>query len=209
MAVVANFGSSNSAQSLSTSRLSAEASGFDVAQKEIRLVESGGEKVIFTATPELEESGTTLYIETSEGRMPSSLLIYMGSPSRNFNISAKLISRTTAEATTNFKYKALLQAWRMPLDAFGDGGIAGDDSGQTPRIIRLSGYGKQFMAIPTVVKSVNFTWPSDVDYIADISGNMVPIIWPVSVSLQEVHTIEDVKAFKYGDYKLGNLEEWS
>lgn len=179
-------------------------------QDEVRLVEAGGEKVIFKVTPELEESGQTIYVEISEGRMPASLLIYMGSPSRTFNISAKLVSRNVTEATQNFKYKSLLQAWRMPLNSSASGGISGDDSGATPRIIRLWGYGNIFKGIPTVIKSVNFSHPSDVDYISDDSGNKLPIIWPINISLQEAHTMEDIRnGFNYEQYKTGTLEEWS
>lgn len=195
-----------SPNNLSTSILAAESWGSDVFQNEVRLVESGGEMVVFKATPELEESGSTLYIQIDEGRLPASFLIYMGSPSRTFNINAKFISRTVEEADLAFKYKSLIQAWRMPLQAFGDGLLG---NGATPRVVRLWGYNKMFMGIPTVVRSYSFTHPSDVDYIADSNGNYIPIIWSVNISLLEAHTIEDIKAFDYGSYKMGELEEWS
>lgn len=180
-----------------------------LTQDEIRLVEASGQMVIFKVTPDLEESGQAIYTEINEGRMAATLLVYMGSPSRTFNISAKLVSRTVAEATQNFKYKSLLQAWRMPVNNDAGGGIVGDDKGATPRIVRLYGYGDMFMRIPTIVRSVNFTFPSDVDYISDSAGNMLPIVWPVNISLQEAHTMEDVKKFNYSSYKQGTLEEWS
>lgn len=175
----------------------------------IQLVEKGGKRVIFKASPEIDETGQALYVEVSEIRAPASLLLYMGSPSRTFNITGKFISRTRAEADTAFEYKSLLQAWRMPLDGFASGGLSGDDSGTVPRIVRLWGYGTQFNGIPTVVKSISISYPSDTDYILDSSGNDVPIVWPITVSLQEAHTMDDIKAFNYDSYKTGTLEEWS
>lgn len=180
-----------------------------ILQDEIRLVESSGAMVMFKVTPEIEESGQAIYTEINEGRMAATLLVYMGSPSRTFNISAKLVSRTTEEATQNFKNKSLLQAWRMPVNNSAGGGIAGDGEGATPRIVRLYGYGDMFIGIPTIIRSVNFTLPSDVDYIPDNNGNMLPIVWPVNISLQEAHTMEDVKKFDYEKYKTGTLVEWS
>lgn len=157
--------------------------------------------VIFYASPEVEESGQTIYISMDDIRSPASLMIWMGSPSRTFSINAKLISRTVAEAADSVRQKNLLQAWRMPL-----GGGIGQSS--VPSIISLNGYGGQFQNIPTVVQSVSFSFPTDVDYIT-VGKFDVPIVWPVSVVLREFHTKNDMEGFDYNAYKSGTLDKWN
>jgi hypothetical protein len=158
--------------------------------------------VEFYSSPEMEESGSTIYISLDDIRSPASLMIWMGSPARTFSINAKLISRTQDEADESFTQKSLLQAWRMPTGA----GIA---QSSVPEIIYLNGYGNQFNNIPCVVQSLNISYPTDVDYIISSAGFNVPIIWPVSVVLREFHTTDDMASFDYDAYKSGNLEGWN
>lgn len=177
----------------------ASGSAFDISYNSA--FNPSANSVSFYASPELEESGQTIYISMDDIRSPASLLIWMGSPSRTFSINAKLISRTETEAKESVRQKNLLQAWRMPL-----GGGIGQSS--VPSIISLNGYGGQFRNIPVVVQSVNFSFPTDVDYIST-SGYDVPIIWPVSVVLREFHTKDEMETFNYNSYKAGTLDNWN
>ena len=90
--------------------------------------------VSFDVTPDINESGTASYFEASEIRAPCSILIYMGSPSRTFQINAKLISRTTAEAYATEQKVNILRSWRMPesSDYFSLGSENTDDSINIP-----------------------------------------------------------------------------
>lgn len=164
-------------------------------------VKGGGDSVEFYASPELEESGQTIYISMDDIRSPASLMIWMGSPSRTFSINAKLISRTTTEASESVRQKNLLQSWRMPL---------GNGIGQSavPKVLSLNGYGNQFQNIPVVVQSVNFSFPTDVDYIST-NGYDVPIVWPVSLVLREFHTKDEMESFSYDAFKAGKLPNWN
>jgi hypothetical protein len=157
--------------------------------------------VEFYSSPEMEESGSTIYISLDDIRAPASIMLWMGSPARQFSINAKLISRTAAEADESIRQKNLLQAWRMPTGP-------GVGSSAVPEIIQLNGYGNQFQSIPCIVISVNFSFPTDVDYISS-SGYDVPIIWPVSITLKEFHTQKDMAAFNYDAYRAGTLGNWN
>lgn len=170
--------------------------------KEIWLQSVAGDSVVFYASPELEESGSTIYISLDDIRAPASIMVWMGSPSRTFTINSKLISRTQKEAQESVRQKNLLQAWRMPQGS-------GVGISSVPEIISLTGYGNQFKYIPTIVQSLNISYPTDVDYIDSGNGYFVPIVWPISVTLKEFHTQPDMAAFDYEAYKSGELNFWN
>lgn len=170
-------------------------------QQKIQLA-SDNDGITFYASPEMEESGSTIYISLDDIRAPASILIWMGSPGRTFNINAKFIARTQAEAVDSAKSVNLLRAWRTPT-----GNSIAQSS--TPEVLGLSGYGNQFMNISVVIQSLNISFPTDVDYIDSGNGFMVPIVWPVSITLREYHTKDDMTSFDYGSYKAGTLEGWT
>lgn len=144
------------------------------------------ESVVFQITPEVSESRTVSYVDISDVRLPSSILIWTGSPSRNFTIGAKLFARTEAEADLAFKYKSLLQSWTVSNVNYLNGsnfnqtnvtdlavGASGGDflfSG-TPDVLYLEGYGGQLRRIPVVITALNITYPTDVDYIQTSGRN--------------------------------------
>lgn len=163
--------------------------------------DSYGGIVLFESMPEIEESGATIYASLDDIRAPASILIYLGSPARSFNINHKFISRTVAEANKAFKYVAMLKAWRMPRKSFSGAMDA------TPETLKLYGYGQNLNGIPTAIQNLNISMPLDCDYITSDYGP-VPIVWPVSISLKEMHSYNDMKAFNYDQYKSGNLRSW-
>lgn len=67
--------------------------------------------VVFFVTPEISEARTVSYAEISDVRLPASILIWMGTPSRNFSINAKFLARSTAEANVAFRNLNLLKSW--------------------------------------------------------------------------------------------------
>lgn len=192
--------------------LAAESRPNGVMQNEVRLVSYTKDVVIFRNTPEIEESGSSLYLSIDNIRQAASLLIWLGSPSRTFSITNKMVSRTVEEAETNYKYLSLLRAWRMPSQGAGTQTDGSDTA--APETLRLWGYDGngegQFLGIPVVVANLNISFLSDVDYITTSSGYQMPIILPVNISLREAHTANDLtEKFNYGDYKAGKLEEWT
>lgn len=161
--------------------------------------------VKFHATPQIQETGTTLWSSIEDARAPASILTYQGSPSRNFNISAKFISRTKKEADRTFRYVNLLRSWRMPYIG---GSAGGRLFAAEPEVLHLFGYGNTFRGIPVVLRSLNLDLTDEVDYIKSSNNSDIPIIWPVTISLQEIHTIKDFNTFKIDDFSKGILPWW-
>lgn len=158
--------------------------------------------VVFESTPDLSESGQTVLIDIGDIRAAASVVIYMGSPSRSFNINARFISRTLDEADQTQKDINILKAWRMPMLSKGAGFNA------EPETLRLFAYDKSLKGIPVMIQSLNIEYPSDMDYIPASDGTPIPIIQTVSIGLKEVRSIEDLNTFSYEDFKAGNLPEW-
>lgn len=154
--------------------------------------------VVFNNTPELSESSQAIFNEISGIRSAASILIYQGSPSRTYSISARFVSRTVEEAKDNYANVNVLKAWRMPMSRFDD-----------PETLRLYAYGNSIKGVPVVLASVTVEWPSEVDYIViDGDGTSVPIIQTASLTLKEIRSWDDLEAFSYTKYKSGLLEGW-
>lgn len=154
--------------------------------------------VVFNNTPELSESSQAIFSEISGIRSAASILIYQGSPSRTYSISARFVSRTVEEARDNYDNINVLKAWRMPMSRFDD-----------PETLRLYAYGNSIKGVPVVLASVTVEWPSEVDYIViDGDGTSVPIIQTASLTLKEIRSWDDLEAFSYVDYKAGLLKGW-
>jgi len=83
----------------------------------VRLVSAlaGGDTVYFDTTPTVSESGGVEYSSVSLVHMPGEIQVYKGTKSRTFGINAKLISRTSHEASDNIGKLQTLQSWRLPF----------------------------------------------------------------------------------------------
>jgi hypothetical protein len=223
-----------------------------------KIKDPGGkyDSVRFTVTPEMSESKSVSYIDISDVRLPASILIYMGSPSRNYNINAKFLSRSTTEANQTYAYLNLLRSWcdgsvaglldqktrtinnknqqfvnkKQPdpppaKDApapppntpptpitYQAGGTLFDSS--TPKVLLLEGYGGQFKNIPTVIRSLNISFPADVTYTQTSTGVWLPVIHDVAIQLQEAREVFSkdgygaIGSFDLGKFKAGTLNFW-
>ena len=56
--------------------------------------------------------------------------------------------------------------------------------------------------------NLSIDWNSESDYIKCLNKSDVPIILPVSISLKEVRTIEELKSFNLKEFKEGDLIWW-
>jgi hypothetical protein len=153
--------------------------------------------VVFNVTPQLSESGSMLAVDIGEIRSAGSIVIYLGSPARVFGITAKFVSRTAAEAQKTFESISILKAWRMP-----------QSNQDEPETLRLFAYDKTLKGIPCFLQNYSVEWPEDVDYILATNGTPVPIIQTVNISLKEVRNWDDIRSFKYTDFKKGTLDQW-
>lgn len=153
--------------------------------------------VTFDVSPEISESGQTITTDISNMRSASGIVIYMGTPGRNFSINASLISRTATEADENLYRLNVLRAWREPVSALDE-----------PETVRLYAYNNNIKGIPLILQSISINYPIDVDYISATNGEKVPIIQTVSLGFKEVRTIDDIFAFDYQKFKDGTLDGW-
>lgn len=167
-------------------------------------VNTGTEQIVFNLSPEISESKQVIYAEIGDIRQAASILIYGGSPSRKWSVSAKFLSRTPQEADATWKSIQLLKSWTNPDTNY----KYGIDSG-TPHVLRLHGYGRTWQGIPVVLTSLNTDYPTDMDYIPTEYGTNVPVIQGVSFQLTEARTPDDLLIrFNLEKFKLGVLPEW-
>lgn len=193
----------------------------------------GQYEVVFDATPDITEQGSTNYYEESGIRGPASILFYMGSPSRTFSLSAKLIARNLDEAKAVSEKIHRLKSWRMPES------YTGGFAQKPPVILYLEGYNQMFKQIQVVMTDLSIEFSSEFDvlsYKADVDTlattsftaegktytsaewgvtektNLIPIIVPVNISLKEVHNVDakldGLKTFDILRYRTGNLDNW-
>lgn len=107
--------------------------------------------VVFQATPEMSESRNVSYVEISDIRQPASILIYMGSPSRNFSIVAKFIARSKAEADTSFSNLNLLKSWCVTNSTLG----SSNGTASVSRFIASSAVTNQDQTSPSDTNAAN------------------------------------------------------
>lgn len=164
---------------------------------------SASGSVVFDIQPDVSEAASASYAEFAEARLPSSILIYQGTPARNFSINAKMISRTESEATANYGKLMMLKSWRFP-----------ERFVETPSILRLYGYNGLFNGIYTVMTNINVEYSSEVDYISTSGGTRMPIVMDVSISLKEAQALEDsdisrvLSGFDITSFRQGRLDGW-
>lgn len=162
---------------------------------------NGQKSIVFETQPDnISEQGNALYSEITGIRQSSSILIYMDSPARTFNISGVLLARTVNEAILTHTTIHKLKSWRMPK--FGQGG------NNPPEVLLLKGYGSMFNAIPTVLTNYSFDMSTDSDLI-DYGNNIIlPIVTKFSISLKEAQGNADIKAFNREQFAQGILPGW-
>lgn len=172
-----------------------------IAAKNRRLGRNTG-IVIFDVQPIVSESGSATYAPIDDIRQAASMLIYMGSPSRDFSITAKFVSRTRIEATQNSRYVQLLRSWRMPEATGGDFNIT------TPSRLTLLGLNGWFNQVTVRMTNLTIESPDDVDYVQSYDGQKVPIVWPVTISLKEARSPTNLTEFNIEQFRRGELPEW-
>lgn len=179
-----------------------ELSSSGQAAKANRLGNSSG-IVEFEVQPTVSETASASYAPVDDIRQAASMLIYMGSPSREFSITAKLVSRTKREAELAWKKVQILRSWRMP-EASGNNSF----NAKSPSRLTLSGLSGWYNQIAVRMTNLTIENPEDVDYIKSYSGYDVPIVWPITISLKEARSPNELKRFDIISFRQGRLEKW-
>lgn len=160
--------------------------------------------VIFDVQPTVSESGSVSYFEIGDIRQAANMLIYMGTPSREFSINGRFVSRSKSEASRNWRYVQTLRRWRMPEQSGGE-----LNATKTPSRLTMTGLGNWFNKITVRITSLTIEEPEDVDYIRTEDDRYdVPIVWPVTVSLKEAKSVEEMREFDINSFRQGTLSGW-
>lgn len=158
--------------------------------------------VHFFVQPNVSESGSANYINIDDMRQPGTMMIYTGSPGREFSITAKFVSRTVEEANINAAYVQRLRSWRLPESE----GL-GEAIPPAPSRLRLYGLNGWFNAIHVRMTNLSIETNEDTDYI-DTELGSIPIFWNVSVSLKETRAYTEFEEFNIEQFRSGQLPNW-
>lgn len=157
----------------------------DASAYKVRIVGPNEQTVIFQASAPLGESRSVEYDGYNIVHLPTTLLSYHRTSSRQFHVTGKLVSRTEDEANENVRYLDYIRSWALP--DFGG-------TGATPPILTLYAYGNtNINGRRVVLRSYEWTFPDEVDYVW--SGDQpMPVIGMLSVALEEAYSAEEVTA---------------
>lgn len=175
--------------------------------------------VIFDVSPtNLSETNSAEYSAVEPVHMPGGYLVFKNTKTRDFSLNVKLISRTPSEATQNSIYLQRLRAWMRPYFGEGTRRDTPELLGAPPEVLYLYGYTNQQAAttrtamsfnyhrIPVVIRQLSFSYQDNVDYIPTTSGEPMPIVMTVDLTLGETHSPFEYYEFSLAKYHQGQLE---
>lgn len=174
-----------------------------------------GDMVEFVVMPEVVENRDIDYEAVAPLQFPGSFQKYKGTSSVVWQLNATLISRTTAEATQNLQILNRLRGWTMPYFGENTAKEFPTKIGAPPDVLTFKGLRDGMIGpVPVVIKSLNWNWPKDVDYIPAYSlttdngdGSNATIPFPtviqIAINMVESFSTEEFNNFSLSDYHLG------
>lgn len=167
---------------------------------------NSADKVIFNVSPSIDEARQANYEHLTPVHHPGTIQVYKNTDARTFNLTAKLIARTAAEATANLKYMNLIRSWVMPYYGSGTASSMADKLGAPPDILLFSSYGDvNINQLPVVLLTYHWVYPDNVDYIPSNDGFPCPTLMDISLSLIEAYAPEEYSGFDISKYKTGDM----
>ncbi len=197
-------------QEVPASTLEQAAPGKTDLYKATLIADPTGDVVTFDAMPEIGESHSAQYDDVQPLQHPGSILKYKSTPSRDWTISVRLISRNVEEASANLRMINIIRSWVMPF--YGQG-TANDRTttkylGAPPPVLTFKAYGKKMIGpVKVVLTSYQWNWPNDIDYIQtnDPVPVPVPVIMSISLNLRETYSPREFSGFDLMAYRAGDL----
>lgn len=172
-------------------------------------------QVRFEVMPEIVEDRTVEYEAIAPSQFPGAFQKYKGTSSVQWSVNATFVCRTTTEATKNLQYLNLLRGWTMPFfgDSTAESAFGARKLGAPPPVLRFKGFGKGIIGdVPTVITSLNWNWPKDVDYIPAYSPDgdglievPFPSVMQVAIRLVEAFSTKEFNGFNLEEYYNGNM----
>lgn len=156
-----------------------------------------GETVLrFLDQPVLQESRGAQYEAESLLHAPESFQAYTSTEQREFTIDGRFFCRNEADVQTNSNIINVVRSLVMPDY---------NNSGSPPVPVKLYAYGTWHLhGLPCLVKSYDFTFPNDVDYIS-INGISMPVIFNIALTLSEQHSVKQLRSFSLADFRAGDM----
>lgn len=168
--------------------------------------------VVFDVLPEIVETHAVEYEAVAPPQFPGAFQKYKGNSSTQWQLNATFISRTTEEATRNYRNLMKLRGWTKPFYGTRTGESFSGKLGAPPPVLKLRGLRDLVGPVPVVIVALNWNWPKDVDYIAtDVPGPdgkpvPFPVVMAVPIQLVESYSIVQFNNFSLADYRRGDLD---
>lgn len=183
-----------------------------MSKHEVTLTDADGNKVVFIVMPEITEGRNVSYEAVAPTQAPGAFQKYKGTDSVQWTVSARLISRTTPEATQRHHDLNILRSWTEPYFGANTEKAFPTKLGAPPPVLQFAGFRGLVGKVPVVLTSLNWQWPSDVDYIptnlkgADGFPVPFPAVMTVSLTLVESFSPMQLNRFSLLDYRNGDIE---
>lgn len=172
-----------------------------------------GTVVWFDVLPEIVEQHTAEYEAVSPVQFPGAFQKFKGNASTQWTVNATFVSRTSTEASWNYKNLQILRGWTKPYFGNRTGVSYPGKLGAPPPTLMFSGLRNLIGPVPVVIVSLNWNWPKDVDYIAtdisseDTDGNFIPfpVVIQIPIQLAESYSIQQFNNFSLEEYRQGRM----
>lgn len=212
-----NAGSSPDAANMTAKEIKTVMGIVDPSEHRVYLksILRGGKEIVFDNMPTVTETRTVDYEPISPLHMPGEFHKYRGTKSATWSVEATLTSRTPEEAKFNCRILLLLRTWTMPFwgSKQASGGARGM-LGAPPPILEFGGWRGLVGPVDTVMTSVNWSYPKDVEWISlgkslSVDGasweksTPFPTVMSVSLSLVECLDAENFDGFDIAALEQG------
>lgn len=154
----------------------------------------------FKDQPTLSETRAARYTTETILHAPEGFNSYEGSDQRTFEIAGKFFCRDDRDIVTNNNVLQVVRSLVMPDY---------NRTGAPPTPIELHAYGaKNIHALPCLVNSYAMNYPNDVDYVVSNALETeitMPIVFDLTISLTEQHSIAQLRKFNLQDFRAGKM----